>query len=48
MVIESVNNTDVDVRKELFGGVILTGAVSFEGLFITCAQAPIGCVRGIA
>lgn len=26
MVIESVNGTDVDVRKELFAGVILTGA----------------------
>jgi Actin len=25
-VIEAVNATDVDVRKELYGGVILTGA----------------------
>ena len=26
MVIDSVNNTDVDLRKELFAGVVLTGA----------------------
>jgi hypothetical protein len=28
MVIDSVNHTDVDLRKELFGGVVLTGACS--------------------
>lgn len=28
MVIDSVNSTDVDIRKELFGGVVLTGGSS--------------------
>ena len=28
MVIASVNGTDVDIRKELFAGVVLTGAPS--------------------
>jgi hypothetical protein len=27
MVIESVNNTDVDIRKELYAGVVLTGTI---------------------
>lgn len=28
LVMESVNRCDVDVRKELYGGVVLTGEIS--------------------
>lgn len=44
MVIESVNQTDADLHKELLSGVILTGAVKFISCtYIVCL--PLWCLQ---